>query len=204
MVNAVILIMTGIVLSGGENRRMGKDKAFLKVDGIPMIEHVLRALRSVVNRVIIVTNSPESYASYDVEVVTDACNKRGSLVGIYSGLLWSRDDYNIVVACDMPFLNPRLLSYMTSLAGEYDIILPKIGEFAEPLHAVYHRRLLPVMEDHIKREQLRIRGIFTGHRLRYVTEEEIDRFDPMRRSFVNLNTPREYKEATCLDLECRN
>ncbi|HTP04820.1 MAG TPA: molybdenum cofactor guanylyltransferase [Nitrospirota bacterium] len=196
--------MTGIVLSGGENRRMGTDKAFLKVDGMPMIEHVLLALRSVVSRVIIVTNSPGSYASYGVEVVTDACNKRGSLVGIYSGLLRTQDDHNIVVACDMPFLNPRLLSYMTGLAGEYDIILPKIGEFVEPLHAVYHRRLLPAMEDHIKREQLRIRGIFTGRRLRYVTEEEIDRIDPTRRSFVNLNTTKEYKEATCLDLECRS
>ena len=196
--------MTGIVLSGGESRRMGLDKAFLKVDGMPMIEHVLRALRSVVSRIIIVTNSPDAYASYEVEVVIDACDKRGSLVGIYSGLLRSNDEYNVIVACDMPFLNPRLLSYMTGLADKYDIILPKVGDFVEPLHAVYHKRLIPIMEDHINRDQLQIRSIFAGRRIRYVTEEEIDRFDSERRSFVNLNTPKEFKEATCLDLECRN
>jgi molybdopterin-guanine dinucleotide biosynthesis protein A len=196
--------MTGIVLSGGESRRMGSDKAFLKVDGVPMIEHVLRALKSVVSRIIIVTNSPDAYASYDVEVVTDAFDKRGSLIGIYSGLLRSKDEYNVIVACDMPFLNPRLLLYMMSLADKYDIILPKVGDFVEPLHAVYHKRLIPIMEDHMNREQLRIRGIFAGRRIRYITEEEIDRFDPERRSFVNLNTPKEFKEATCLDLECRN
>jgi molybdopterin-guanine dinucleotide biosynthesis protein A len=196
--------MTGIVLSGGESRRMGTDKAFLKVDGVPMIEHVLRTLQGVVSRIIIVTNSPDSYASYDVEVVTDACDKRGSLVGIYSGLLRSNDEYNIIVACDMPFLNPRLLVYMMSLADKYDIILPKVGDFVEPLHTVYHKRLIPIMEDHINREQLQIRSIFAGRRIRYITEEEIDRFDPERRSFVNLNTQKEFKEATCLDLECRN
>ncbi len=191
--------MTGIVLAGGENRRMGVDKAFLPVAGRPMIEHVLRALRTSVERIIIVTNSPGAYASYDALVITDACDKRGPLTGIYSGLLRSADEYNLVVACDMPFLNPRLLSYMIALAGEYDAVLPKIGDFAEPLHAVYRRGLLPVIEDHIKREQQRIRNIFTGLRVRYITEEEIDRLDPLRRSFINLNTPEEYKEATCLD-----
>jgi molybdopterin-guanine dinucleotide biosynthesis protein A len=196
--------MTGIVLCGGESRRMGTDKAFLRVDGIPLVEHVLRSLRSVVSRIIVVTNTPGRYASYDVEIVSDAYDKRGSLVGIYSGLIRSRDEYNLVVACDMPFLNTRLLSYMSGLANEYDIVLPRIGEFVEPLHAVYHRRLIPIMDNHIRREQLRIKAVFAGLRIRYVTEEEIDRYDPERRSFINLNTPHEYKEATCLDLECQN
>ena len=191
--------MTGIVLAGGENRRMGVDKAFLPVAGMPMIEHVLRALRKSVESIIIVTNSPGAYASYDAVVVTDACDKRGPLTGIYSGLLHSRDEFNVVVACDMPFLNSRLLSYMTGLAGEYDAVLPKIGDFIEPLHAVYRRGLLQVIEDHIKRDQRKIRGILTGLWVRHVTEKEIDRFDPLRRSFINLNTPEEYEEATCSD-----
>ena len=191
--------MTGIVLAGGENRRMGVDKAFLPVAGMPMIEHVLRALRKSVESIIIVTNSPGAYASYDAVVVTDACDKRGPLTGIYSGLLHSGDEFNVVVACDMPFLNSRLLSYMTGLAGEYDAVLPKIGDFIEPLHAVYRRGLLQVIEDHIKRDQRKIRGILTGLRVRHVTEKEIDRFDPLRRSFINLNTPEEYEEATCSD-----
>jgi molybdopterin-guanine dinucleotide biosynthesis protein A len=191
--------MAGIVLAGGENRRMGVDKAFLRVAGIPMIEHVLRALRKSVERIIIVTNSPEAYASYEALVTMDACDRRGPLTGIYSGLLHSPDEYNLVVACDMPFLNPRLLSYMTGLAGDYDVVLPKIGDFTEPLHAVYRRGLLPVIEDHIKRDQRKIQNVLTGLRVRHVTEEEIDRLDPLRRSFINLNTPEEYEEATCLD-----
>jgi molybdopterin-guanine dinucleotide biosynthesis protein A len=193
--------MTGIVLSGGENRRMGRDKAFLPIAGRPIIEHVLQALRDSVEHIIIVTNSPEAYSSYEAEVmvIEDVYEKRGPLTGIYSGLLRSSDEYNVVVACDMPFLNPRLLAYLADLSKSYDVVLPKIEDYVEPLHAVYRRGLLPIIEEHLNRENRRIQSILSGLRVRYVTEREIDRFDPQRRSFINLNTPEEYKEVTCLD-----
>ncbi len=185
--------MTGIVLAGGESRRMGRNKAFLKIAGLPMIEHVIRAFRTTVNHIIIVTNTPDAYASYDVEVTGDAFNQRGSLIGLYSGLLRSRDEYNFVLACDMPFLNPELLSFMAGLAGNDDVILPKVGGFVEPLHAIYRRSLLPMIGDHIKREQRQIKGIFARLSVRYVTEEEVGYFDPERRSFINVNTPDEFR-----------
>jgi len=196
--------MTGIVLSGGENRRMGVDKAFLKVDGTSMVEHVLRVLRGIFDKIIIVTNAPHLYAAYDVKVVTDAYDKRCPLTGIYSGLLNTADDYNFIVACDMPFLNAGLISYMIGLAAGYDIVLPRVGELTEPLHAVYHRGLVPLIENRIQQNARQIKGIFGESRVRYVTEEEIDRYDRERRSFINLNTPLEYKEAICSDSECRN
>jgi molybdopterin-guanine dinucleotide biosynthesis protein A len=183
---------------------MGMDKAFLKIEGLPMVERVILTLRTVVDHIIVVTNSPEAYVNQDVEVATDVGDGRGSLIGLYSGLLRSRHAYNVVVACDMPYLNPRLIQYMTGLTGDYDVILPKIGAFVEPLHAVYHKSLLPVMKAHIERDQRQIRSIFTGQRIRYITEEEIDRFDPMRRSFKNINTRQEYEEVSCSDLECRS
>jgi molybdopterin-guanine dinucleotide biosynthesis protein A len=196
--------MTGIVLAGGESRRMGRDKAFLTLEGIPLIEHVLRALRAVFPRIIIVTNDPASYVSYGAVVVTDAVDKQGPLTGIYSGLLHSRDDYNFVVACDMPFLNPGLITYMAGLTHGHDIVAPMVAGYLEPLHAFYHRRLLPVIEERLGQDARQIRGIFSEARVHYVAETQIDRYDPERRSFKNLNTPEEYKEATCLDLECRS
>ena len=183
---------------------MGKDKAFLKLGDMPMIEHILKALRSVTDRIIIVTNSLEDYAAYDAAVVTDAFDKRGPLTGIYTGLLHSKDEYNIVVACDMPFLNPRLLSYMASLAEEYDVVLPKIGDYVEPLHAVYRKGLLSLIESKLRQDERKIRSLFNEIRVRYVTETEIDQYDPGRKSFKNLNTPEEYEEVACLDLECRS
>ncbi len=196
--------MTGVVLAGGESRRMGTDKAFLKVNGMPMVERVIGTLRSVCDHIIVVTNSPEPYARMGVDVTADAFSDRGALVGIYSGLLRSRSDRSMVVACDMPFLNAALIEYMTRVAGEYDVVLPRVGEFIEPLHAVYRKALLPVIEYHLRSDRRRIRDIFPGLRIRHITEDEIDRFDPARRSFLNLNTRKEYEEVTCSDLECRN
>ncbi len=196
--------MTGIVLSGGENRRMGTDKAFLPVAGAPLIEHVLRSLKDVFHDIIVVTNAPERYGAYRVKVVSDALEIRGPLTGIYSGLLQSSDEYNFVVACDMPFLNSRLISYITGLAAGHDIVVPSIGGLLEPLHAVYRRQLIEVMEEEIRQNRRRIQGIFSRAKVRYVTENEIDRFDPSRKSFKNLNTPEEYEEAACADWERRS
>jgi molybdopterin-guanine dinucleotide biosynthesis protein A len=196
--------MTGIVLAGGESRRMGTNKAFLALDGAPLIEHVLRVMRKVFPRIILVTNTPAAYASYPVDVVTDALKTPGPLTGIYSGLLASSDEHNFVVACDMPFLNAGLLSYMAGVAKPYDIVAPCIGGLLEPLHAIYSKKLLPVIENRLQMNKQRIRAIYEGASVRYVTEIEIDRFDPGRRSFINLNTPHEFEEATCSDLECRN
>jgi molybdopterin-guanine dinucleotide biosynthesis protein A len=191
--------MMGIVLAGGENRRMGTDKSFLKVGGVPLIERVLRSMKAVFSDIIIVTNAPERYAAYGVKTVSDVLDARGPLTGIYSGLLQSPDEYNFVVACDMPFLNSRLLSYMAGLAAGHDIVVPSVGEQVEPLHAVYRRGLTTVIENELNHNRKRIRDIFGRAMVRYVTEEEIDRFDPARKSFKNLNTPQEYEEAACAD-----
>lgn len=178
---------------------MGTDKSFLKVGGVPLIERVLRSMKAVFSDIIIVTNAPERYAAYGVKTVSDVLDARGPLTGIYSGLLQSPDEYNFVVACDMPFLNSRLLSYMAGLAAGHDIVVPSVGEQVEPLHAVYRRGLTTVIENELNHDRKRIRDIFGRAMVRYVTEEEIDRFDPARKSFKNLNTPQEYEEAACAD-----
>ncbi len=196
--------MTGIVLCGGESRRMGTDKAFLKVAGVPLIEHVLRSLKDVFQNIIVVTNAPDRYAAYDVQVVSDAVAVRGPLTGIYSGLLKSSDEYNFVAACDMPFLNSRLISYIAGLAAGHDIVVPSVDGLLEPLHAVYRRQLIEVIEKEIRQDRRQIRGIFGRAKVRYVMEDEIDRFDPLRKSFKNLNTPEEYEEAACADWERRS
>lgn len=196
--------MTGIILAGGESSRMGADKAFLDISGTPVIGRVLRVLSGLFRRIIIVTNSPERYKGYDARVVKDSLGIRGPLTGIYSGMLASGDEYNFVVACDMPFLNPGLVSYISGLAEGYDAVVPRVGGLPEPLHAVYRISLLPAMEKRLHGGKRQITGIFSDALVRYVSEEEIRRIDPELRSFVNLNTPEEYKEVLCSDLACRS
>lgn len=192
--------MTGIILAGGENRRMGRDKAFLTLAGKPLIEYVLAALDGAVGRIIVVTNSPDLYGKYGVTTVTDVFDARGPLTGIYSGMQASDEAYYFVVACDMPFLNRDLIAYMAACADGYDVIVPESGGNYEPLHAIYHRRLLPRMEAEIRHGRQRVQALFDAARVRIVPDEDIRRFDPGRRSFINLNTPEQYKEVSCSDL----
>jgi molybdenum cofactor guanylyltransferase len=189
--------MTGIILAGGESRRMGTDKSLLDINGRPMIEHVLAVFAGLFKKTIIVTNTPDRYRVYGVELTRDVLAIRGPLTGIYSGLLRSGDEYNFVAACDMPFLNPQLISYMGGIAAGHDAVVPMFGGYLEPLHAIYRKGILPVIETQVRKQDRRIRGMFDHIQVRYLTEEEIIRFDPQKQSFRNLNTPKEYKEAVC-------
>jgi molybdopterin-guanine dinucleotide biosynthesis protein A len=196
--------MTGIILAGGESRRMGREKSLLDFKGRPLVEHIVEICSGLFEQTVIVTNKPDQYRAYGAELVSDVLDIRGPLTGIYSGLLRSRSEYSFVAACDMPFLNPGLIAYMGAIATGSDVVVPRYQGYLEPLHAVYHRRLLPTIESLLRKGDRRIRSMFDQIDVRYLTEDEIDRFDPLRRSFKNLNTPEEYKEAVCLDWECRN
>lgn len=196
--------MTGVILAGGENRRMGTDKAFLLLDGKPLIERVLDVLHDRFERTIIVTRDPERYRRFDAEVVIDALAIRGPLTGIYTGLLHAHTERIFVVACDMPRLNGSLIGYMERRTGAYDAVVPLVNGLPEPLHAIYHRRSLHAVLDQLRRDERTIAGVLDRLRVRYLSEKEIVRYDPCLRSFRNLNTPEEYKEEICSDWECRS
>jgi molybdopterin-guanine dinucleotide biosynthesis protein A len=189
--------MTGIILAGGESRRMGRDKAFLDLAGKPLIAHILGLFRELFDRTIIVTRQPERFRSLPAEVVPDALDAPGPLTGIYTGLLHSPDDLNFVAACDMPFLQAGLIRFMQSVAQGRDAVVPLVGGMPEPLHAMYRRGILPVVEASLGSGERRISPLFERIAVRYLTPAEIRRHDPEQRSFRNLNTPEEYKEAAC-------
>ena len=188
--------MTGIILSGGESRRMAKDKAFLKIDGEYIIERILNVFKDIFDEIVIVTNTPEFYISYDVTLVGDIIEKKGPMSGLYSGLINSKSNYNFVTACDMPFLKRQLISFMMDLAGSNDIVLPRIKDLLEPLHAIYSKSCIPCIEGYLKNGNRGLRELLGGCKVRYVEEEEIMPIDPDMKSFININTLEEYDKIT--------
>ena len=97
--------MTGVILSGGKNTRMGENKAFLKVGEERLIDRTVRLFRRVFREVIIVTTSPLDYLDQEATIVTDILPEKGALGGLYTGLFYATDEYAFLAACDMPFLN---------------------------------------------------------------------------------------------------
>jgi molybdopterin-guanine dinucleotide biosynthesis protein A len=120
---------------------------------------------------------------------------RGPLGGIYTGLAASTTVYNLVVACDMPFLNPDLLNYMIQVEPAFDLVVPRVGKLTEPLHAVYSKNCLSPIENLLKENKLQVYKLFSLVKVRYVEAVEIDRFDPKHLSFFNINTETDLKKA---------
>lgn len=173
------------------------------IGGKSLLERVISCLAYFKSEIIVVTARepllpvPVSYP--DLKVVSDIFPGKGSLGGIYTGLSNSRSLLNLVVASDMPFLNRRLLSYLVEVSDGYDLVVPRFGGSIEPLHAVYSRRCLAPMEQLIKQHDLKILKLFPLVKMKYVEEEEIDRFDPEHMSFFNINTEADLKAGTELD-----
>lgn len=181
--------MTGIILSGGENSRMGRNKAFLVVDGERLIDRMIRIYKGLFAEVILVTNQPLDYLDLDVTLVTDIYPGRKALGGIYTGLFYANDSHAFVAACDMPCLNAEFIAYMMERALPYDIVVPQAADGPQPLHAVYARTCLPAIRNSLFRDRLKITGFYKGLKILCIPGETIRAFDPHARMFLNVNTP---------------
>lgn len=195
------------VLAGGQSRRMGRDKAFIPVGGRLIIERVLGALEELSDDLLIVTNTPELYASFGVRLVGDIYPGKGALGGIFTAIQAAHSAYVFVIACDMPFLNVQLLRYMEVLASGHDVVIPRTDKSERtstavlratakvrdlhPLHALYSKNCLPAIERALQAGDLRAIAFLPGVRVCYMGREEIDVFDPEHLSFFNVNTPEE-------------
>lgn len=188
--------MTGIILSGGKNSRMGVNKAFLEICGNRLIDKILDIYKNIFTEIIIVTNDPLSYTEFsDTIIVTDIYKGNGPLGGIYTGLFYAKNDYAFISACDMPSLNKDFILYMTEQqTNKFDIIVPELPAGFQPLHAIYSRRCLPSIKKMIISDKLKIADCFKEMRLLKITAEKIKLFDEDGRLFLNINTPDDLKK----------
>jgi len=190
--------LSAVILAGGRSTRLGRDKAFLRLDGRPLVERIIDTVAQFASEVIVVANDISLYESLDARVVSDIYPGKGALGGIFSGLRAATNLYALVVACDMPFLNISLLRYMRDLAPGYDLVIPRMGELTESLHAIYSQDCLPAIERQLMDNDLRIAHLFPHVRVRYVELEEINLFDPEHLSFFNINSQSDLEEATAI------
>ena len=191
--------ISAMVLAGGKSRRLGVDKAYLALNnGRSLVASAVAAVRAVSADVMVVAGPDFCPECFDARLVIDVYPGKGSLGGIYSGLLRSEYSHCLVVACDMPFLNVDLLAHMVSLDRDYDVLIPRADDKLEPLHAIYSKGCLPHMRDLLSRDHLRIIEFFDKVRVKYVEAAEIEVFDPHHLSFFNVNTPEQLAAARAL------
>ena len=182
------LMAGGIILSGGLNSRIGLNKAFLEISGKKIIERTVLLFKALFEETIIVTKDPLTYEDLDVRITTDVQDITGSLMGVYSGLLSSNSKYNFIVACDMPLINEDIARCLINKSKGYDAIVPFCQGRLQPLHAVYSKKCIKPLEALINSGHMRITGLFEKVKTKRVEEEELRKFDPDFKSFININT----------------
>jgi molybdopterin-guanine dinucleotide biosynthesis protein A len=182
---------TGVILAGGENRRMPVPKAFIEVNGQTIIQRTITTFKTIFSDIVIVTNQPEQYSSFNVKLLGDVYNVRGPMTGILTSLLNSHHGWVFVSACDMPFIHGKLIEHMTSLRHGCDAVVPCDRGRAEPLFALYSRRLTKTMENAILVNKRSLKDFLNFKKVNYVPLRDIKKIDPEARSIINLNEPRD-------------
>ncbi|MCD6526166.1 MAG: molybdenum cofactor guanylyltransferase [Desulfuromonas sp.] len=185
--------ISAAILAGGKSTRMGCDKALLPFGEQRLIDHVYQRLASLFAEVIIVTNSPKSYADIPCRKVVDCHPGMGVLSGIHSALCHATEDRVFIVGCDMPFISAPLIRHICSFADQGEVILPYSAGGHEPLHALYAKSCLPAVERLLNQKQRRVGALFEQVETLRLTAEDIVHLDPQGKSFRNINTPQDYR-----------
>ena len=202
----VVLSMTSIILAGGKSSRLGRSKALQVIEGKSLIQWVVDHLAILSTEIIIATAHGEAIpcsSAIRIKTVADIYPGKGPLVGIYSGLAAASSSRAIVVGCDTPFLNVSLLEYMTQICSTFDVVVPRIKNKLEPLCAVYSKNCLVPIQGLLEQDERRIRKLFSMVNVKYVEEDEINRFDPEHLSFFNINSQADLDKARKLAAEKR-
>lgn len=187
-----------VVQAGGQSTRMGENKALKPFLGRPLIQRVIERLAPIADELIVTTNQPEAFSFLNLPLFSDVQPGRGPLGGLYTALVSAKYSSVAVVACDMPFASPQLITAAANILAqeEADVVIAQTSEGFEPLHAVYRRETcIPAIESAIADDQWRMITWFPKVKVRTLTSEEVARYDPDGLAFSNVNTPEEFAEA---------
>lgn len=189
----------GIVLCGGQSRRMGRAKAWLPIGDELMLPRVVRLLGEAVAPIVVVAAPDQDVPPLpaDVAVVRDEEKGRGPLQGLAAGLtaLAGRADAAYLSSCDVPFLQPAFVRRLIALLGEHHICVPRVGEHHHPLAAVYRVEVRDAVHRLLVEDRLRPFFLFEAVPTRIVEAAELADVDPTFQTLRNLNTPEDYETA---------
>ncbi|MCC6979685.1 MAG: molybdenum cofactor guanylyltransferase [Candidatus Melainabacteria bacterium] len=189
------LPVTGLILSGGKSKRMGRPKAFLPYEGSTVIGHIVSEIKDLFSEVFIVANEVESFEDLGVDVVKDILPHRGPLGGILSGLMTSSNHYAFVTACDMPLIDKRLVRELVSRRQDNDVVVLSHPQGIEPLFGVYSKNCIKPLEESLFAGNLSVQDFLSGLKAgvyEWMPErQDVEALPP----FFNINTPQDYSRV---------
>jgi molybdopterin-guanine dinucleotide biosynthesis protein A len=186
--------LTAVILCGGRSTRMGTDKGALPFGDETMLARIVRVLRPLADDVMIVGRSDQPAPS-GVTVVNDPIEDLGPLAGIAAGLAASTSELNLVVACDMPLINPAVLQRLVAMIGEHDACVAVADGHASALCGVYRSRIAKDAQALLDDGERRVMRLLDRVQTKRVDAALLRDIDPELETFVSCDTADKYQWA---------
>jgi len=193
-VNLTTTDITGVILAGGQAKRMGgKDKALITVGGERIIDKLISTLKQVTSDIIIISNSGENYGT-NLPFFKDIYPRKGPIGGIHSALAHASSENCLVLGCDMPYISFDLIDHIVQHSKDGDVIVPLHDGTIEPLCAMYKKSIFDEVEDHIRTDRLKLQGLLKDLDTKFIEINTSLTFYN-RNLFANINTPGDLKNT---------
>ena len=188
--------MGGYVLAGGKSSRMGRDKALLEIDGEPLVARAAQLVQAVLGDPVVIA-STSGYESLGLKIVADDFPGYGPLGGIATALHVSTTPWNLVMACDLPYLTKPWLEYLIerALKSVADAVVPMNVRGPEPLCAMYHKNAEVRIRTAVEGGMRKVTDSFANLSVEHVEPSEWKGFASGGVLFKNVNSPADFKEA---------
>jgi len=187
---------TAIVLTGGESKRMGSDKANVVLAGKPLLGHVLEQLEPLFSDILISVRKPRPDIEHPQIIDTD--EDRGPMVGIKAALTAVETDWVFVIGCDMPFVSTGLIQHLSGLRSAFDAVVPHVFDRSQPLFGFYNKTCLPLMETRMKQGQRSMIRLLDDLNTFELSEQQVKAIDPELKSLLSLDTIEDVKKVESL------
>ncbi len=190
---------TCIILGGGESKRMGRDKKFIKYNGKTFIEHIYEFACEICDEVIISIAKKEDYEKLKhlrAKFVFDKLKIKTPLIGICSSAEEISNEFVVVLPCDSPKMNKDIFEYMKKVivSGNFDAVVPKSEKGYYALHAIYRRKPLLEACKKVLRNSRTVREILKEMNVQFIDVEFFKKFDKDLITFFNINTEEDLKK----------
>lgn len=186
-----------IILAGGKSSRMGQNKALLLIDGLTIIERIKTIVSENFEDILVVANDLKLYQFLKLPIIEDKVKDKGPLAGIQAGLLAAKNNSNVFIACDMPFISAELAKVLIARSEGFDAVVPLINGKRHPLFAIYKKVVLKAIDECFEKDELRIKDLLSRVNVKYITEKDFldEGIVNPEQYFYNMNHPSEYEEA---------
>ena len=182
-----IFEITGVVLAGGESSRMGEDKSVMLFREQQLIKFSLSALEPYCKDLFI-SSSKSIHQDFNYRIFADEHKNIGPIAGIHSSLKNTSTDYIIILPCDSPMIKKKFIEFLISMAdNKVDALVPMYDGHLEPLFSIYHRRILPAVEEQIEKKDYKLANLLQKINAKIIEVQD-------RSCFVNINTPADFNK----------